>query len=138
MSLFTKNKDFKVQGLILKLLNKNCPALKNQLEDDRTDSRVNLSLVVVIVPIEDGEIHVERAFTAVTKDFSTTGLAIVMEQQPELNQVIVGFELEGEMAFILSEAKHLHPMGGGLFQLGLRFLDVVSTGDYPGLGGVSF
>ena len=46
MSLFSKNKDFKVRGLVLKLINNNCPELKGQLDDVRNDNRVNLSVVV--------------------------------------------------------------------------------------------
>ena len=46
--------------------------------------------------------------------------------------------MDGEMAFVRAEAKHLNPMGGGFFQLGFRLLEVVSAGDYPGLESVNF
>jgi hypothetical protein len=42
------------------------------------------------------------------------------------------------MVFLLAEARHLAPMGGGLSQVGFQLLEVVSTGDYPGLESVSF
>jgi hypothetical protein len=138
MSLFAENKDFKVRALILKLVNNSCPELKGQIEDARSDNRVNLAIVVAVVPIKAENIQFNEAFTAVTKDFSSTGVAIVCDQPLGLDQVILGFRMDGEMAFLRAEAKHLNPMGGGLFQLGFRLLEVVSVGDYPGLECVNF
>ena len=114
MSLFDQNKDFKVRGLVLKLINSNCPGLKTHLEDVRIDNRVNLAVVVMVVPLEEGKVQPDRAFTTVTKDFSSMGLAIVVDQSLKLDQVIFGFRMEDEMAFVRAEARHLNPMGGGL------------------------
>ena len=138
MSLFSPNKDFKVRGVILKLVNSNCPEMVPQIEDARSDKRVNLAIVVAVVPIEKGKLQGNEAFTAVTKDFSSTGVAIVTEQSFRLGQGILAFRMDDEMAFLLAEARHLVPMGGGLFQIGFEFLEVVSAGDYPGLEAVSF
>lgn len=137
MSLFSKNKDFKVRGLVLKLINMNCPALRTQIKDTRIDNRVNLAVVVIVIPIKDGQVQISDAFTTVTKDFSSTGLAIVMDGPLGLDQVILGFRMSGEMAFVRAEAKHLNPIGGEYFQLGFRMLEVVSAGDYPGLESVT-
>jgi hypothetical protein len=64
-------------------------------------------------------------------------LAIVMDGPLGLDQVILGFRMSGEMAFVRAEAKHLNPIGGEYFQLGFRMLEVVSAGDYPGLESVT-
>jgi hypothetical protein len=138
MSLFSPNKDFKVRNVVLKVVNSNCPELTPEIEDERSDKRVTLAIVVAVVPIEDGKIQDQQVFTAVTKDFSNLGVGVVLEQPLELAQAILGFRMEEEMAFFLAEAKHLNPMGGGLFHIGFRLVEVVSTGDYPGLEAVSF
>jgi hypothetical protein len=138
MSLFSPNKDIKVRGVVLKLVNSNCPELTPQIEDARNDRRVNLAIVVAVIPIENGKIQGNEAFTAVTKDFSSTGASIVIERPLGLGQAILGFRMDGEMIYLLAEARHLNPMGGGLFQIGFRLLEVVSTGDYPGLEALSF
>jgi PilZ domain len=138
MSLFSPNKDFKVRGVILKLLNSNCPELVPEIQDSRGDKRINLAIVVAVVPVENGKLQRDRAFTAVTKDFSSTGVAIVTEQVLRLGQAILGFRIDGEIVFLLAQARHLDPMGGGLFQIGFELLEVVSTGDYPGLEDVDF
>jgi hypothetical protein len=133
MSLFAPNKEFKVRGLVLKLLNTHCPALRTKVNDTRIDDRVNLAVVVIVIPLKNGQVQAEGAFKTVTKDFSSAGLAMVLDQPLDLEQAILGFRMCGEMAYIRAEAKHMNPMGGEFFQLGFRLLEVVSAGDYPGL-----
>ncbi len=138
VTLFTKNKVREVQSFILKVVNNNCADLRTRLDGPRLEGRANLTLVVLIVPIEDGKIRVDRAFTAVTKEFSTSGTAIVLEQPMGFDEVIVGFRWEQDVTFIRAEAKHLNPMGGGFFQLGLQMNEVVHIGDHPELKAVCF
>ena len=47
---------------MLKVINNNCPELKAFIEGPRRDKRVNLSLVVMVVPLEDGELQVDKPF----------------------------------------------------------------------------
>jgi hypothetical protein len=138
MSLFEPNKDFKVRGVVLKLLNSNCPELVPEIQDTRSDKRANLAIVVAVVPVENGKIQGNEAFTAVTKDFSSSGVSVVTERPLPVDQAILGFRAEGEIVFLLAESRHVATMGGGLFQVGFQLLEVVSTGDYPGLEAVSF
>ena len=48
------------------------------LDGPRQDSRVNLVVVAPIIPIEKGQLQVSRAFTAVTKEFSSGGASLVL------------------------------------------------------------
>ncbi len=138
MPLFSQNKNVKVQSFILKMVNNNCPELEAMIEGPRLDRRVNLTVVVVIVPVEHGKPVVKDAFTAVTKEFSTSGLAIVLDKQIGLNEVIVGFRWEADMVFIRGKAKHLNPIGGGFHQLGFQLTETLNIGDWPELESVSF
>ncbi len=133
MSLFLKKKDLRVQSLILKLVNNNCPELKALLEGPRVDSRVNLVLVALVVPIEDKRLQVHRAFAAVTKEFSGSGVGIVLDQPPGFDEAVLGFRFDGEMVYMRGRARHFHPLGGGFHQLGLQLVEVVSPSDYPQL-----
>jgi hypothetical protein len=62
LSIFSKNKDFKVRGLVLKLLNTHCPALRAEINEARFNSRVNLAVVVVVIPLKDGKLQLSDAF----------------------------------------------------------------------------
>jgi hypothetical protein len=138
MTLFAKNKERAVQGFVLKLVNNNCPELRALAEGPRGDGRVNLVIVAMVIPLERGKPMTRKAFTAVTKEFSCTGVALVVDRPRELDEVFLGFRIDGEMRFIRAKAKHLSPLGGGFFQLGFHMLEVLVVTDYPQLGPLSF
>lgn len=136
MPLFRKNTTAKVQSFILKLVNSNCPELRAMMEGPRTDSRVNLVVVVTIVPLENSRPQIDKAFTAVTMEFSNLGVGVVLDRPRRLHEALLGFCFLEEMTFVRAEAKHVTPIGGGFFQLGFRLTEVVSPADYPGLESV--
>jgi hypothetical protein len=122
-----------VQNFVLKIVNNNCPELKALFDGPRRDKRVNLSLVVLVVPLENGEVQVDNAFYAVTRDLSACGVGIILSQQRALDQVVLGIRLGSEMTFVHATAKHLNPMGYGFYQLGLEMTEIVSIDKYPAL-----
>jgi hypothetical protein len=138
MSLLSSKKEHGVRSFLLKVVNTNCAELRAQDEGPRLESRVNLVVVVAVIPLKDGKLQMDNAFTAVTKEFSVNGLAIVLDRPCGLDKVILGFRIGGEMTFALAEAKHLNPMGGGFFQVGFLLTDIITPSDYPALKDVSF
>jgi hypothetical protein len=136
VSLFAKNKNEAVRAFVLNLINNNCPGLKALKEGPRSNSRVNLTVVLTIIPVKDGRIQVQDAFTAVTKDFSTTGVSVVLDRPRRLDSAVLAFCFEGQATFLLAEAMHVDPMGGGFYQLGFQLSEVVSPTDYPELESV--
>lgn len=133
MRLFANNKRFAVQGFVVKLLNVNCSAVLAQREGPRLEGRVNLTLVVMVVPLKDGKPDLRHAFSAVSKEFSSSGVAIVLDQPLGLDEVMLGFRWRGGVTWLRAKAKHLNPMGGGFFQLGFRMTEKLAIGDYPEL-----
>jgi len=136
--IFARKRDLGVQSFILKVVNNNCPELEALVEGPRLEGRVNLVLPVLIIPAEDGgKPAIDQMFPVITKEFSTTGVSIVLDRPVGLDEVIVGFRWEGNMTFVHAVAKHLNPIGGGFYQLGLQMTKMVQTGDYPELRSVS-
>jgi len=133
MPLFTRHKEKEVQGFLLRVANNNCPELKARLDGPRLDRRVNLTLVVLVVPIERNRAVVSKAFTAVTKEFSSAGVAIVLAGPQPLDDLLVAFRAEGELVFIRGKVKHINPMGGGFFQMGVKLQEMVDPNDHPEL-----
>jgi hypothetical protein len=119
-----------VQNFVLKVMNNNCPELKALIEGPRRDKRVNLSLVVLVVPLEDGELKIGDAFSAVTQEWSVAGVGIILDRQRALDEVILGFHLEDDMTYLRAKAKHLSPMGSGFYHLGLEMTEVVPSSKY--------
>jgi hypothetical protein len=134
MSLFSKAKKRDVQAFVLHLLNHHCPDLGRLDNDDaRRETRTNLSLVVLVVPIQKGKPDAEQAFTTVTKEFGTTGVALVLGEPRPLDDVFLVFRHDARITYIRGKAKHLSPIGAGFFQLGIEFVEVVPETDCPDL-----
>jgi hypothetical protein len=131
--LFAKNREHEVQSFMLHIVNNNCPELRAMTEGPRLESRVNLTVVVMVIPIEKGKLVLADQFAAVTKEFTTLGVALVLHECRAVDEAILGFRWEGSMKFVLAQARHLSPMGAGFWQLGFRLKEVVHPDDYPEL-----
>jgi hypothetical protein len=139
MSVFVRtSKKREVQGFVLKIVNNQCPELKAMIEGPRLDRRVNLTMVVLIIPYEQGKLRVGRAFSVVTKEFSCTGLSIVLDGPQDLDEMILGFRWEGKITYVRARAKHLSPMGGGFYQLGVQMTEVLAQCEFPELQLLNF
>ena len=53
MPLFARKKESAVQAFVVSLLNQNCHALQERLDGPRLEGRVNLTMVVMVVPVEE-------------------------------------------------------------------------------------
>ena len=78
------------------------------MDGPRAESRVPLVGVVLVVLMEHGRPAMGQAFTAITKELSTTGVALVLSEPRSLQEVIVGVRWEGEMTYLRAQAKHLN------------------------------
>jgi hypothetical protein len=134
----SKRKIHEVQSFTLKVVNNTCSELKALMEGPRLERRVNLTLVVLIIPMERKQPQIKKCFSAVTKEFSTTGISLVLDSPRPLDNLIVGLRWEGEMRFIAARVCHLHPLGEGFYQLGLDLQEMVRAADYPALEKIGF
>lgn len=100
MPLFARKKESAVQAFLVSLLNENCSALRERLDGPRLEGRVNLTLVLMVVPIEHGKPATRRAFCATTKEFSTTGVALVVDQPYGIEEAILGFRRRGTTTWV--------------------------------------
>lgn len=134
---FSNPKALAVKNRVLELINETGAGLATKTNGRRVDSRVKRVVVGIVVPIDDRRLQVDRAFTVLTKDFSSGGVALVLNEPSGPEQAILGFRLEGAMSFFRAESRHSEPMGGGFYQIGYQLFEVVSARDYPELATVS-
>jgi len=138
MPLFTRKKDTAVRAFVIALLNQNCPALRDRLDGPRLEGRVSLTKPVMVVPIEGEKIMTRRAFAALTKEFSNSGVAVFVDHPFGPDDVVLGFRLGASIGWILAKAKHMHAIGGGFFQLGFRLIERLHLSDHPQLEKIVF
>jgi hypothetical protein len=94
---------------------------------------VNLTIAVQIVPYEGNRPVLEQAFGAVTKEFSSTGVSLVVNEPFSCEHAIVGLKWDGELFLIKGEFRHQDPLGAGFWVVGLRLLEVVDVHRWPEL-----
>jgi len=136
--IFSRKREQEVQSFILKVVNNNCSELEALVEGPRLEGRVRLCVVVLVIPIENGKPVFDRTFAAVTKEFSTSGLSLVVKGARVPEESIIAFRWEREMRFVRAEARHLNPMGAGFHQLGLQLIRMLHASEYPELKSISF
>jgi len=107
--------------------------LNQWIGNRRDESRVPLSIAILVVPVEDGRPQVEDHFPTVTREFSTTGVSIILDRPRPLDKVILVFRLESELVHLQGQARHLSPMGAGFHYLGIELHETVHPGDLPEL-----
>ena len=133
-----RTKEIEAQRLILKLVNNHCPELQYLHEGPRLEGRVNLTLPAWVVPLEGRMPQVARAFAVVSKEFSPSGLSVVLHRPFSAEKVLVGFAWENERTFLKGEVQHITPLGCGFSQMGFLAQEVVCLADYPDLEVLSF
>jgi hypothetical protein len=133
VAMFTKQHKRAVESFVLNLVNNNCSEVKCLAEGPRIDGRVNLVVVVLVIPMKGNRLLTDESFTAVTREFSTSGISLVLERPIGFDEVTLGFRWENEMNFAKAKAKHLNPMGGGFYQLGFELTKMMHPADYPAL-----
>ncbi len=133
MQLFSRRKNLDLQSFMMKLINNNNEGLQTMLEGPRVEGRVRLTVVALIIPVEGKQPKTEQAFAAVTREFSTRGVSIVLNEPRGLDDVILGFRVDRELQFVRAKAKHLNPMGAGFYHIGMQMTEMLSPAEYPEL-----
>ena len=133
MPIFSRRREQEVQSFVLKVVNNNCSELESLIEGPRLEGRVRLCMVVLVIPVDEDKPVVDRTFAAVTKEFSTSGLSLVVDSPRVPAESIIAFRWEREMRFVRAETRHLNPMGAGFYQLGLQLIRMVRLSDFPQL-----
>lgn len=136
MLLLSRRKQQEVQRFLLKVVNNRCAELEALAVGPRGERRVRLTLAVLVIPVVDERPMLHKMFAAVTKEFSTSGVSLVIHNPRALDEVILAFRWESDMKFLRAKAVHLDPMGAGFYHLGLQTIEVLAVGDYPALADV--
>jgi hypothetical protein len=133
VSLFVKPKEERVHAFLLKLLNSFSADAIRHAASQRAETRINVVTVVLVVPLEEGKLQVRDAFSAITKNVSSGGVAIVLDQPRWFEQAVIGFSHAGHMTFLRGKARYSEPLGGGFRQLGFQLVEILSPAEHPEL-----
>lgn len=88
---------------------------------ERDLSRSAVCEAVWLVPCDADGMNPEgnRAYAAVTRDISATGMSIIQNEPMTLEHFLVGFEESPCRTFVLCKVRHTTPLGSGFYHVGL-------------------
>ena len=122
-----------VHKLIRRLIDSSSPNLPPVQGNSRWEDRSNRTLPVLLIPIDDQQPQTDEAATAITKNLSGQGLALVLHQPFWAEGVLIGFWHDGEPEFVRGEIRQNAPLGGGFWQLGIELMERVTRAEMPGI-----
>ena len=121
------------QRFLARIINNECSLMDRMREGPREEPRINLAVVAVVVPMQHGKPRIERAFATVTREVSTSGLCLVLQEKYDGEELIVGIQTDEETQFIRTEVRHQEPLAAGMYQIGVAVIDPASERDFPEL-----
>jgi len=135
MLLFSKDKSrqIEVQRLLTKIINAHSRSLDALREGPRSELRVDLALVVIVVPSVNDRPDRSQAFATVTREVSSNGMSLVLSERLDVSDLFLVLEVDREMRYVRGEVRHQGPLGAGLWQAGVQLTEIVTPGDYPEL-----
>lgn len=134
MFSFRKRREqVEVHKITRRLINSSCPCLPPLAGESRWENRSNRTIPVLLTPISGGELSLDETATAVTKNLSSQGLALVLHQPFWAEGVVIGFWHSGEPEFVRGEIRQNVPLGGGFWQLGIELTQRVILAEMPEL-----
>lgn len=134
-----RKKEQEVQRNILRLLNNHRAELDFSIDEARVEQRANLTVAALLVPSKDGKPIIEESFAAVTKDFSSNGISLIVREQFPYGELILGLPQgedapsESELSFIHCKVRHQKPLTEGIVQLGVQLRLLLDRDEYPEL-----
>ncbi|HEV2971226.1 MAG TPA: hypothetical protein VGY55_14725 [Pirellulales bacterium] len=126
-------KQLDVQALLRRAIDSSTPNMPPTNGEHRWDSRANRTFPLVLATWNDGQVNMDEATTALTKNLSGQGLTAVHFEPLQAKQLVVGFWLESQAYFVLGEVRHRTRLGGGYWQLGIELGNLLTPGEHPAL-----
>jgi hypothetical protein len=142
MFSFTRQKREKqLRNFLARAIDLTNPLLPPTDGETRVFDRYNRTIPVLLTPWEKGGPVIGESATAVTKDLSSQGLSVILRQPYRCVDVVVGFWLTESQhlgagtgpTFVAGEVRQNVQIGGGYWQLGISFNELLEVSDRPEL-----
>jgi hypothetical protein len=119
-----------VRACIHGILNNSVPRRTNPV-DQRVEPRYNRSVAVIQIPW-DGEPLIDHAVYGLVQNLSDRGARIIAQKPILVDQVLCAFAVD-QVRFLLGSVRQASPLGGGFWQCGVKFTDLINGSDHPSL-----
>ena len=121
------------RAFLARFLNNRYLRQKVAVAEKRRETRSNLLIGVWVIPMIEGSPAIHRAFPSVTRDFTTSGLCLVVDAQFSCEEVLVVIPVNANGAVLRCKVLNNSPVGAGFRVAGLKALGLVGETQHPDL-----
>jgi hypothetical protein len=112
-SFSSRKPKLQLQPFMLRLINR-CGASRAMIcEDNRLETRTNINLGVLMIPMCGECPEVDAAFTVVTRDISSTGLAVMTDRPLSAEEVLIRLPGDAGMRLVRATVRNCQHLGCG-------------------------
>jgi len=130
-SFRSRNSDIEVRRRILRFINEQRRFAATCYDDQREESRSNLNIGALLVPIVKGEPDFEAVQPSIVSDMSTSGVGIIAPAAITAKEALVVLPGTEEMLYVQITIVHNRRIGNGFSTLGTRITNLVTPNKYP-------
>ncbi len=104
-----------------------------RLDQRHSEGRAELSLGVLVVPLDDECPNIAKAFTAMTKDVSSTGIGVVANRAITSSEALLRLSGTSETRLLRTTVQRRKELGEGWVRFDLEVTGVLDRSEYPQL-----
>jgi hypothetical protein len=127
-SFFRQKKQNELRACVQGILNRSAPRLRTS-GDLRLEPRYSRSVAIVLIPWDE-EPLVEHASYALVHDLSDRGARIIAQKPILVPELLCCFAVDNTRMLRGSTVGQARPLGGGFWQCGVKFQEVILDTDY--------
>ena len=122
-----------VLQFLSQLANQKTPAKAEGRQERRLEERTDLSIGILIIPLNGGSADISQAFTAVTKDVSSNGIGVIANRSISTPRVLICVLGKSEPVLFRALIQYRKELGLGWVRIGTNVTGMVDGSEYPQL-----
>jgi hypothetical protein len=121
------------QQLLAALGNRNTRGRVDRVEHGHMEQRAELNVGILVVPLSDESPDIAKAFTAMTKDVSSTGIGVVSNRSLPTAEALLRLSGSSETRLLRTTVRNRKDIGLGWIRFDMEVTGVVDKSEYPQL-----
>jgi hypothetical protein len=114
---------------LLAALGRRQPGRPNEPQEERA----LLSIGILVVPLNDESPDIDMAFTAMSKDVSSTGIGLVANRSLSTSEALLRLSGDAETRLLRTTVRHRKDLGQGWVRFDMEVTGVLDKSEYPQL-----
>jgi hypothetical protein len=121
------------QQLLAALTSSGVRGRVERVDERHSPKRASLSVGVLVVPLNDESPDISEAFTALTKDVTSTGIGVVSNRSIPTSEALLRLSGDSETRLLRTTVRNRKDLGQGWVRFDMEVTSVLDKSEYPQL-----